>query len=145
MRKLVPLAFVAIAVVAIGLFAITIDDQASAILYTDKKLGGIVDKAPDEAFTVEITFTNTGKDTGDWSINVAFEGEKWTWEGMAQSLTLKPSKSKTLQWTGNVPSDAPRDSTARLVVYYGDSFEVLEWWIHVTCRAHLSITSSTVR
>jgi len=145
MKKLVLLSSAAIILVVLGLFAVTIDNQARAVLSTDKRDKGVVGKIPGEAFKVETTFTNTGQGAGEWIINVAFEGEKWTWEGTVQTLTLKPSKSKTLQWTGTVPSDAPRDSTARLVVYYDDSFEALDWWIHVTPAAHLSITSSTVR
>lgn len=143
MKKLVLPASAAIVLVVLGLFAVTMDNQTLAVLSTDKR-HGVVDKIPGEAFTVGITFTNTGQDIGEWSINVAFEGEKWTWKGTDQTLILKPSKSKALQWTGTVPSDAPVKSTARLIVYYDDSFETLNWWIHVTPTAHLSITSSTV-
>jgi hypothetical protein len=106
---------------------------------------GIVNKAALESFTVEITFKNTGKTQGTWSINIVFEGEKWTWTGTPQNLTLKPDDSKKLIWNGNVPANAPIDSVARLVVYYGDSFTALNWWIHVVPAAELSITSSTVK
>ncbi|MBX5327759.1 MAG: hypothetical protein QHH18_02645 [Candidatus Bathyarchaeota archaeon] len=106
--------------------------------------GGVVDKAPCEAFTVRITFKNTGKVEGTWLINIAFEGNAWTWSGTRQTLTLKPSKTRTLSWNGNVPCDAPVDSVARLVVYYNDSYTALNWWIHVISGAELSITSSTV-
>ena len=40
--------------------------------------GGVVDKAQSEAFTVKISFKNTGTTEGTWSVNIAFEGEKWT-------------------------------------------------------------------
>jgi hypothetical protein len=106
--------------------------------------GGVVDKTPCESFTVKITFKNTGTTEGSWSVNIAFEGEKWTWTGTPQSLTLKPSKTKTLTWNGTVPSDASIDSVARLIVYYDNSFVPLDWWIHVVPGAELAITSSTV-
>lgn len=106
--------------------------------------GGVVDKAPCEAFTVRITFKNTGTAEGTWFINIAFEGNAWTWSGTQQILTLKPSKTKTLSWNGSVPCNAPLDSVARLVVYYNDSYATLNWWIHVVSGAELSITSSTV-
>ena len=106
--------------------------------------GGVVDKAPCEAFTVQITFKNTGKTEGTWSVNIAFEGEAWTWSGAPQTLTLKSCRAKTLTWNGSVPCDAPVDSVARLIVYYDDSFTPLNWWVHVVPGAELSITSSTV-
>lgn len=105
---------------------------------------GVVDKTPCEVFTVQITFKNTGKCEGAWSVNIAFEGEKWVWSGTPQILTLKPCKTKTLTWNGSVPCDAPVDSVARLIVYYNDSFVPLDWWIHVISGAELAITSSIV-
>ena len=106
--------------------------------------GGVVDKAQSEAFTVKITFKNTGNAEGTWSVNIAFEGEKWTWTGTPQSLTLKPSRTRTLTWNGTVPTDAPIDSVTRLIVYYDNSFVPLDWWVHVVPGAELAITSSTV-
>jgi hypothetical protein len=106
--------------------------------------GGVVDKTPCEAFTVKITFKNTGKTEGTWSVNIAFEDEAWSWSGTPKTLTLKPCHKETLTWNGNVPEDAPIDSMARLIVYYDDSFESLDWWIHVIDGAELTITSSTV-
>lgn len=93
---------------------------------------------------MEITFKNTGKTEGTWSVNVAFEGELWTWNGTSQILTLKPSKTKTLTWNGNVPCNASIGSIARLIVYYNESFMPLNWWIHVVSGAELTITSSLV-
>jgi len=93
---------------------------------------------------VKITFKNTGKSEGTWSVNIAFEGESWTWSGTPQTLTLKPCKTETLMWNGNVPCDAPVDSVARLIVYYNDSFVPLDWWVHVISGAELTITSSSV-
>jgi len=106
---------------------------------------GVVDKAPSAAFAVEIAFKNTGSTEGSWSVNVAFEGEKWSWVGAPQNLTLKPDKARTLIWNGSVPANAPMDSVARLIVYYDDSFTALNWWIHVVPAAELTIASSTVR
>jgi hypothetical protein len=106
--------------------------------------GGVVEKAQSEAFTVKITFKNTGNAEGTWSVNIAFEGEKWTWTGTPQTLTLKPCKTKTLTWNGTVPNDVPIDSVARLIVYYDNSFVPLDWWIHVVPGAELTIASSTV-
>jgi len=106
--------------------------------------GGVVDKTPCEDFKVKITFKNTGKGEGTWSVNIAFEGESWIWRGASQILTLKPCQTKTLTWNGNVPCDASVDSQARLIVYYNDSFMPLDWWIHVVAGAELTVTSSTV-
>ncbi len=107
--------------------------------------GGVVDKTPGGAFTVEIGFKNIGTTEGTWSVNVAFEGELWSWIGTAHTLTLKYGARKTLTWNGSVPVNAPIDSVARLVVYYGDSVKPLEWWIHVVPAAELSITYGVVR
>jgi hypothetical protein len=104
----------------------------------------VVDKAQGEAFTVKITFKNTGKTEGSWSINIAFEGESWSQVGTPQNLTLKPGKTETLVWNGVVPANATVDSVARLVVYYDDSFKALNWWIHVVPGAELTIKSSIV-
>lgn len=106
--------------------------------------GGVVDKTACEAFMVKITFKNTGKTEGTWSVNIAFEDEAWTWSGTPKTLALKPCHKKTLIWNGSVPEDAPIDSMARLIIYYDDSFEPLDWWIHVIDGAELTITSSTV-
>jgi hypothetical protein len=107
--------------------------------------GRLVDKAPGGLFTVEIVFKNTGGVTAQWSVNVEFEGAQWIWAGKAQSLTLQPSETNTLIWNGIVPSSAPMDSIARLIVYYGSSFKALDWWIHIVPSAQLSIVNSTVQ
>jgi hypothetical protein len=139
---LLPLA-VAMLLVAAG-FSATGQNTYSAICFACEEKG-VVDKAPCETFTVTIGFKNTGSTEGTWSINVAFEGEEWTWSGTPQTLTLKPFKARTLTWNGTVPCDAPIDSVARLIVYYNDSFARLDWWVHVVSGAELAITSSTVR
>jgi hypothetical protein len=130
-------------VIMVGFSAISSNTQSSIVFACEEK--GVVDKAPCEAFTVTISFKNAGSTEGTWSVNIAFEGEKWTWTGIAQTLALKPSKTKTLTWNGSVPCDAPIDSVSRLIVYYNNSFTRLDWWIHVVSAAELTITSSTVK
>jgi len=144
MKKKCALMSLAVAAIIImfGFPTIISDNQSLAWLACDDS--GVVDKTSGEAFTVKITFKNTGKTGGTWSVNIAFEGEAWTWTGTSQNLTLKPCHKKTLAWNGNVPEDTPIDSMARLIVYYDDSFEPLDWWIHVIDGAELTITSSTV-
>ena len=131
-------------VLIIGFSPAISNNQSLAELMCNGNEGGIVDKAQTAEFAVEIGFKNTGRGTGEWSVNVAFEGEKWSWTGTQQSLRLTPSSNKTLSWDGTVPESAPIDSVARLVVYYDGSFQALDWWIHVVPGAHLMITSSSV-
>ncbi|MBE0520118.1 hypothetical protein IBX35_03645 [Candidatus Bathyarchaeota archaeon] len=130
-------------IVTLGFSYMGSDNQSLACLACGG-CGGVVDKASCEAFTVKISFKNIGKAEGTWSVNIAFEDEAWSWSGTPKTLTLKPCHKKTLTWNGNVPEDAPIDSMARLIVYYADSFEPLDWWIHVIDGAELTITSSTV-
>jgi hypothetical protein len=118
--------------------------SASASLSFVPQGDHVVDKTRNAAFTAKITFKNTGDDDGTWTVNVVFEGDYWSWKGTPQTLTLKSGNSKTLTWDGKVPNNAAVDSVARLVVYYNDSFEPLNWWIHVVSRAEVAITSSTV-
>jgi hypothetical protein len=144
MRKHTLLALaIAISLFALG-FSITRSEEMQWLCFACEG-GGVVDKAPCEVFTVQITFKNAGKCEGTWSFNIAFEGETWSWSGTPQTLTLKPCKSKTLTWNGSVPCDAPMDSIARLIVYYNDSFTPLNWWIHVVSNAELTVTWSQVR
>jgi len=103
-----------------------------------------VDKKPGESFTVKITFKNKGTTEGTWEINVAFEGDNWTWGGKEKQLTLKPEEKETLKWEGEVPEDAAIDSVARLIVYYDNEFVALNWWIHVIPGAELCIVESKV-
>jgi len=105
----------------------------------------VVKKVQGETFIVEIEFKNVGKTEGQWNVNIVFEGDEWIQKGNSQSLELEPNERKTLIWTGIVPPDAPLNSIARLVVYYGDSFEALNWWIHVLPGAELAIKSSCVK
>lgn len=130
-------------IIIVGFSAVGSEKQSLACLACGG--GGVVDKAPGEAFKVKITFKNSGKTEGTWSVNVAFEGELWTWSGTPQNLSLKPCRRKTLTWNGSVPEDAPVGSVGRLLVYYDDSFEALDWWIQVIDGAELTITSSAVK
>ena len=105
---------------------------------------GVVDKKQCDAFTVKITFKNTGNTDGTWSVNIALEGDSWSWRGTPQRLTLKPNSTKTVVWNGSVPSDATVHSMARLVAYYDDSFERLNCWIRVVSGAEMAIISCTL-
>jgi hypothetical protein len=105
---------------------------------------GVVSKVRGDDFTVKITFKNIGKTEGNWAVNVVFEGDFWIWKGTSQNLTLGDGVSKTLAWSGIVPYNATIDSMARLVVYYGDSYKALDWWIRVVPGAELTIQSSSV-
>jgi hypothetical protein len=134
---------VAVLVIIVGFSAISSNAKSSIVFACEKR--GVVDKASCESFTVTISFKNTGSTEGTWSVNIAFEGEKWTWKGTAQIVALKSNKTKTLTWNGSVPCDAPIDSVSRLIVYYNNSFTRLDWWIHVVSSAELTITSSTVK
>jgi hypothetical protein len=139
--------FLCLAVVAL-LIAVsfsTIHSEDQQLICFACEDGGVVDKTSCETFTVKIAFKNAGKCEGSWSVNIAFEGEAWSWGGTPQTLTLKPCKTKTLTWNGSVPCDASVGSIARLIVYYNDSFLPLNWWIHVISGAELTITSSTVK
>ena len=127
-------------IVTLSFSCMSSDNESLACL----ACGGVVDKTPCETFTVKITFKNTGKTEGTWSVNIAFEDEAWSWSGTPKTLTLKPCHRKTLTWNGDVPDEAPIDSMARLIVYYDDSFVPLDWWIHIIDGAELTITSSTV-
>ncbi|MEM3577123.1 MAG: hypothetical protein QXX51_01530 [Candidatus Bathyarchaeia archaeon] len=136
---------IAIAISLLTISFSTIHSEETRWLCFACEDGGVIDKTPCEAFTVQITFKNTGKCEGAWSVNIAFEGETWSWSGAPQTLTLKPHKTKTLTWNGSVPCDAPINSIARLIVYYNDSFTPLNWWIYVVSGAELTVTSSQVR
>ena len=128
-------------VVAVN-FSIT--ETSSPLVFAHNQKDGVVDKGAGDAFTVKITFKNTGKTEGSWSVNIAFEDEAWSQVGVPQNLTLESGETETLTWNGVVPANATVGSVARLVVYYDDSFEALNWWIHVVPGAELTIKSSSV-
>lgn len=119
--------------------------NATDPLEFSEKRSEIVEKVQGEVFTVEIGFKNTGKNEGRWNISIVFEGEHWFQIGNSQYLELEPSEEKIMSWAGIVPTDAPLDSVARLVVYFEDSFKPLNWWIYVVPEAELTIKSSCVK
>ena len=127
--------------IAIVNFSVT---KASDALVLTSHGNSVVDKGVGDNFKVEVSFKNTGTTQGSWSVTVVFEGASWIWKGTTQSLTLNAGATKTLVWNGVVPTNAPINSVARLVVYYGDSFKALDWWIHVVPDAELAVTSSSV-
>jgi len=141
-KKYALLFLVAVLVVVAVNFSVT--ETSSPLVFAHNQQDGVVDKAAGDAFTVKITFKNTGKTEGSWSVNIAFEDEAWSQVGVAQNLTLESGETETLTWNGVVPANATVGSVARLVVYYDDSFEALNWWIHVVLGAELTIKSSSV-
>jgi hypothetical protein len=122
-------------------FAVVGASDNMAVTSQDK---GLVQKNRGDSFTISITFQNTGNSDGSWTANVVFEGDSWTWKGTDKTLALNANEKKTLVWTGTVPSNAPINSIARLVVYYDGSFNALDWWIQVVPNAVLCIQSSNV-
>ena len=142
-KKYALLVIVAVLVVVAVSFSVT-DTGNSALALVSNCQDGVVDKADGDDFTVTITFKNTGKTDGNWSVNIAFEDEVWSQVGIAQNLVLEPGETKALTWNGVVPANATVGSVARLVVYYDDGFKALNWWIHVVPGAELTIKSSSV-
>lgn len=140
------IATVAVILLALGALSIVYLLQPTQAASLDFKAdcSGMVDKKPEESFSVKITFKNKGTSRGTWKIAVTFEGDHWTWKGEEKQLSLKPDEKETLIWKGNVPEDAAVDSITRLVVYHDDVFVALNWWIHVSPGAELSIVDSKV-
>jgi hypothetical protein len=142
-RKTVLLSLLIAALVfLVGFFVLGSESQSLSYSACDI---GVVNKKPREDFDVKITFKNSGTNKGTWSVNIAFEGEVWTWAGTPQVLVISPSQKKTLMWNGTVPSNAPLDSIARLIVYYNDSVMPLDRWIRIVSGAELSVTESKLR
>jgi len=133
-----------VAVLVVVVISFSANDTGSSLVFAHNQQDCVVDKAAGDAFTVTITFKNTGKTEGNWSVNIAFEDNSWSQTGTPQNLTLKPGETETLTWNGFVPANATVGSVARLVVYYDDSFKALNWWIHVVPGAELTIKSSIV-
>jgi hypothetical protein len=133
---------VAVLVVVAVNFSVT--ETSSPLVFAHDQQDGTVDKVAGDAFTVKITFKNTGKTEGSWGVNIAFEDEVWSQVGVSQNLTLESGETETLTWNGAVPANATVGSVARLVVYYDDSFKALNWWIHVVPGSELTIESSSV-
>ena len=133
-----------VAVLVVVIVNLSLSDTGDSLVFAHNQDCSTVGKAAGDAFTVKITFKNTGKTEGTWSINIAFEDSSWSQVGTPKNLTLAPGETETLVWEGVVPANATVDSVARLVVYYNDSFKALNWWIHVVPGAELSIKSSIV-
>ena len=133
-----------VAVLLVVIINFSVSDTDTSLVFAHHQQDGIVHKVAGDAFTVKITFKNTGKTEGNWSVNIAFEDDSWSQAGTPQNLKLEPGETETLTWNGFVPADAAVGSVARLVVYYDDSFKALNWWIHVVPGAELSIKSSIV-
>lgn len=133
-----------IALLVVVIFSFALSDTGDSLVFAHKRDSSIVDKVAGDEFKVEIAFKNTGKTEGTWSINIAFEDSSWSEVGTPHSLTLTPGQTETLLWEGVVPANAPIGSVSRLVVYYDDSFQTLNWWIHVVPAAELYIKSSIV-
>jgi hypothetical protein len=133
-----------VAVLVVVALSFSLTETSSPLVFAHNQKDGVVDKGAGDAFTVKITFKNTGKTEGSWSVNIAFEDEVWSQVGVSQNLTLDSGETETLTWNGSVPANATVGSVARLVVYYDDSFEALNWWIHVVPGAELAIKSSSV-
>ena len=141
-KKYALLFLVAVLVVVVVNFSVKETGESLVLAYTPEC--STVDKAAGDAFTVKIAFKNTGKTTGTWSINIAFEDSAWSQAGTPQNLTLAPGQTETLVWDGFVPANVTVGSVARLVVYYDDSCKALNWWIRVVPGAELTIKSSIV-
>jgi hypothetical protein len=135
---------VLIAVLVVVVINFSASETSNSLVFAHNQQDGIVDKGAGDAFTVKITFKNTGETDGNWSVNIAFEDEVWSQVGTPQNLILDAGETETLTWNGVVPDNATVGSVARLVVYYGDSFKALNWWIHVVPGAELTIKSSSV-
>ena len=133
-----------VAVLAVVIVNFSVNDTGESLVLAYTPECSTVDKAAGDAFTVKIAFKNTGKTTGTWSINIAFEDSDWSQAGTPQNLTLTPGQTETLVWDGFVPANATVGSVARLVVYYDDSCKALNWWIRVVPGAELTIKSSIV-
>jgi len=133
-----------VAVLAVVIINFSVSDTGDSLVFAHNQDCSTVDKAAGDAFTVKITFKNTGKTEGTWSVNIAFEDTVWSQVGTPQNLTLTPGQTETLVWNSVVPANATVGSVARLVVYYDDSCKALNWWIRVVPGAELSIKSSIV-
>ncbi len=81
---------------------------------------------------MKLNVKNTGEDKGEFSISVTFEAKSWTWKGTQKTITLNDGETKQLTWEGKVPENAAAGSVARRIVYYGDSYKALDWWICVS-------------
>jgi hypothetical protein len=143
MKKKQVLLFVSVAILVAVVVNFSMAGANDSIAVSSQDTG-VVQKGRGDAFTVTITFENSGRDPGSWTVNVVFEGSSWSWKGTAKTLALDGNEKKSLVWNGVVPANAAINSVARLVVYYDDSFKALDWWIHVVPASELNIKESCV-
>jgi uncharacterized membrane protein len=140
-KKYALLCLVIALAVAMASFSLT---QATDNISFTSSNSGTINKDKGDSFTVKLNVKNTGEDKGEFSISVTFEAEAWTWKGTQKTVTLNAGETKQLTWEGKVPNNAASGSVARLIVYYGDSYKALDWWICVSSNSELSIISSHV-
>ena len=95
-----------VAVLAVVIVNFSVTDTGDSLVLAYSPECSTVDKAAGDPFTVKISFKNTGKTTGTWSINIAFEDSAWSQTGTAQNLTLRAGQTQTLVWNGFVPENA---------------------------------------
>ena len=143
MKKKQGLFFVSVVVLVAVVVNFSLASANDSVVFSSHETG-VVQKGRGDAFTITITFENTGKDDGSWAVNVVFEGGSWSWKGTSKTLTLDENEKKTLVWNGAVPANAAINSVARLVVYYDDGFKALDWWIRVVPASELNIKTSSV-
>src|SRR4030042_1443023 len=93
-KKYALLFLVAVLVVVAVNFSVT--DTSSSLTFATNQNDSIVEKAAGDAFTVKITFKNTGKTGGSWGINIAFEDKSWSQVGAPQNLTLEAGETETM-------------------------------------------------
>jgi len=140
-KKYALLCIAVILAVAMASFSLT---QATDNIVFTSGSSGTVNKNKGDSFTVKLNVKNTGDGSGEFSINVTFEADSWIWKGTQKTVTLNAGETKQLTWDGKVPNNAAAGSVARLIVYYGDSYKALDWWICVSSSSELSIISSQV-
>ena len=90
MQKKLVLFFVSIIMIAVVVVNFSMASAEDSVVFSSQEKG-VVKKAPGNAFTVTITFQNTGNGEGSWSVNAVFEGDSWS--GLASLSTCLTSAS----------------------------------------------------
>jgi hypothetical protein len=75
-------------ILLIVLLNFSITTASNSIVLTSHQKG-VVDKNAGDGFKVEVSFKNTGKTQGSWSVSVVFEGASWVWKGTAACGLLR--------------------------------------------------------
>src|SRR4030043_2052364 len=91
--------FLSIALLTVVVLNFSMAGANDSVAFSSQEKG-VVEKARGDAFTVTITFQNTGRAEGNWSVNVVFEGDSWSWKGTPKNLTLDGEAKKTFVWKG---------------------------------------------